>query len=176
MAKKVKKNKFEPKLMKVVLRIITVFAAILLITALSLKIWVSTWQNYKSDEFGFSLRIPNGWDIKDPRKDENDAQFVFDDGSILKFGDAETNFPADSEGEGYGYRGDILVYIYENPPSKHIGLEVVKIGSDGISKDFIYSNGIKSFMISISASKTDSLIKKIRLKTIEALIVNSFTF
>ena len=173
MAKK-KENKGKIKWGKILVWMVGVIVGLILVCVIGFKIWVSTWQPYRNDEFGFSLKVPKGWDIKDPRKDSSDSQFVFDYGSILKFGDSSTDFPKNPSGDEYKYMGNMLIYVYQNPVSKNIGTSVVKIGSDNISRDFIYSNGKKSFYISVTVFNSESLFQKIRLILIEKLIINSF--
>jgi hypothetical protein len=170
LVRKVKLN----KAIKILLWIFGIVLGIFLISIIGFKIWMSTWQTYKSDEFGFSLKIPNGWDIQDPRKDKSDTQFVFDYGSILKFGDGDTNFPKDSNGN-YSYMGNILTYIYSDIPDKLIGLNVVMEGTNGIDKDYIYGNSNKAFMISVRSYNDDKLLTKLKSKIIESLIANSFS-
>jgi hypothetical protein len=103
-----------PKWGKIILWVLGGFAGLILIVGIGLKIWVSTWPEYRGD--GFSLRYPQGWDVKDPRKDTNDAQFVYDAGSVLKIGDQTTNFPKDTDG-AYRYKGFVLIYVFGNKAS-----------------------------------------------------------
>lgn len=65
---KVKTSKFlkTPKLPKWCwwgLWFVGVFLSILIILFTLFHIWVSTWQTYKNDEFGFSFRYPSNWHI-----------------------------------------------------------------------------------------------------------------
>ncbi len=162
-----------PKWVKSLLSCVLILAGLILFLVLGLQIWLSTWKTYKNDEFGFSLKVPNGWDVKDPRKDTSDTQYVFDAGSILKIGDQNTDFSLAEDGN-FEYKGNMLIYVYENPPSKKKGIEVIKIGADGVSKDFVYTGKNNAFLISFSLYNTDQFSKKLELKIIETLIVNSF--
>lgn len=109
-----KKSFSLPKWGKVVLWVLGILVGLILIIGIGLKIWASTWPEYKGN--GFSFRYPQGWDIKDPKKDTTDAQFVYDAGSVLKVGDQATNFPKDTDG-AYRYKGFVLIYILDHKAS-----------------------------------------------------------
>lgn len=62
--KKEKTLKRLPKLPKIAwwgLWFVGIFASLFIILYASAQIWVSTWQTYRNDEFGFSFRYPKSW-------------------------------------------------------------------------------------------------------------------
>lgn len=64
--KKEKTLKKLPKLPKIAwwgLWFVGIFASLFIILYASAQIWVSTWQTYRNDEFGFSFRYPKSWYI-----------------------------------------------------------------------------------------------------------------
>ena len=63
MAKKNGQKLGTPKWMKVIKWVFGAVIFLFLVTFVGFKIWVSTWQTYKNDEFGFSFRYPKSWYI-----------------------------------------------------------------------------------------------------------------
>ncbi len=52
-----------PKWMWWLLWLVGILASLFLILYASFQVWVSTWQTYRNDEFGFSFRYPKSWYI-----------------------------------------------------------------------------------------------------------------
>ena len=52
-----------PKCLRVLLWVLGILLGLVLITMIVLKIWVSTWNTYKNDDFGFSFSYPSSWYI-----------------------------------------------------------------------------------------------------------------
>ena len=64
MATKNQKSKVKSqKWMKIVKWVLGVVLVLALILVIGFKIWVSTWQTYRNDEFGFSFKYPKEWYI-----------------------------------------------------------------------------------------------------------------
>lgn len=61
MAKKKGKKLETPKWMKVIKWVFGGVIFLVLVTFVGFKIWVSTWQTYRNDEFGFSFKYPKKW-------------------------------------------------------------------------------------------------------------------
>ncbi len=153
--------------------LVGILASLFLILYASFQIWVSTWQTYRNNEFGFSLRIPHGWDIKDPRKDTSDTQYVFDYGSILKIGDKATDFPMNKEGT-YSYQGNLLIYIYQSN-EKVTGTEIIKVADEGLSREFLIGDGRKAFDIDITVYRQHNFFEKLYLRLVEEFLIKSFS-
>lgn len=141
-----------PKWGKIPLAIFGSLFALVLIIIIVLKIWVSTWPEYKGE--GFLIKYPRGWDVQDPRKDTSDTQFVYDGGSVLKIGDKATNFSEDENG-AYRYQGRLLIYMHESDLGKNDYIfSALYFGNKGNFDEFYF--GIVKKMI------VDSLLVSVK--------------
>lgn len=102
--KKLKLNKW----VKILLWVFGIILGIFLIFTIGFKIWISTWQTYRNDEFGFSFKYPKKWymggtEITKKQFDEK--------GTVLFWVDKEKPEIVQGTTELRRSNGDVVIYF-----------------------------------------------------------------
>ena len=112
MATKNQKSKVKSqKWMKIVKWVLGVVLVLALILVIGFKIWVSTWQSYRNDEFGFSFKYPKEWyiggtDVTKKQFNEKNNVFFWVDKEKPEIVQGTTELKRSN--------GDVVIYFSKN--------------------------------------------------------------
>lgn len=119
------------KWMKIILWILSIVLGFLLIFNIGFKVWVSTWQTYRNDEFGFSFKYPKSWYLGGTDITKKHFEEI---GSVFFWVDKEKPEIVQGTTELRRSNGNVVVYISKKSNSSN------KLSKSEDYKPAIYGN------------------------------------